>query len=191
MHVQRPRGVLKYSCRFQGELLQFPAICRTQANTLNFTFSESRSRPGQEAAAVDTWRYTWTCSSNPSIASSGSATFVADTPEGKVEAQCVYFVEQDHDGPALVFRPKQGVRDKEDRIVWHRKYFGPQIYKSATERLTRLVQQDTYRPADERIKKQIAERPTRQPEKPSGPDARDGLDKSGAKPIRPLITEEE
>lgn len=161
--VEQSPGVLKYSCRFYRELLQFPAVTRTRTDTFNFTFSEVRTKREAERDAVNSWSYTWICASNPSAVSSGSASFVVDTPQEKKTNPCVYNVEENPDGPALVFRSTGGMRDIQDQIVWHRKYFGPQIYKSAAARMDTPGLQQTYSPAEESIRELIAKWTTQEP----------------------------
>lgn len=171
LHIERPNGISKYSCRFHGDLFQFPAVVRTESSTFNFTFSESTGKRDGVPDGVNTWSYTWVCSSNPSATPAGTASLAVRDPEGEETTPCAYAVEESHDGPALIFRRKVGTRDGEDQIVWHRKFFGPQIYKSAAPRLDRPALQKTYRPADDSIRKQIAEVKEGEPNKP---DARDG-----------------
>ncbi len=171
LNIVQPQGVLKYSCRFYNGLLQFPAVTRTDARTFHFTVSEANPTSDGERDGIDTWSYTWTCSSNPSDDVTGTASRVAQTPRGRETTPCAYSVEGSDDGPALIFRHKAGTRDGKDRMVWHRKYFGPQIFEGDALRSERRFMQPTYTPADDSIKKQIPERMEREPHKP---DARDG-----------------
>jgi hypothetical protein len=172
LHIQGPNGVITHSCRFYGDLLQFPAVVRADAKTFNFTFSQAKPERAPKAEGIDTWSYTWICSSDPSQELNGKASLLAISPKGKSTVACVYTVEKHLDGPALVFKPVREEPKGEDRIVWHRKYFGPQVYNSFSPRLEgSQCPQMTYMPAAEYLKKLIE---VETKEEPNKPDAGDG-----------------
>jgi hypothetical protein len=172
LHIQQPDGVLKYSCRFHRDLLQFPAVVRLNERTFNLTFCEVHRVADSERPNIATWTYTWTCSSAPSKEPSGRAVLVAISPRGKEAIPCSYKTEKHHDGPALVFQRRGGDGQQQDRIVWHDSYYGLQLYDSASWKLKHTVGlQKTYQPAEDEIKDLIR---AKRKEKPDKPDAGDG-----------------
>jgi len=172
LHIQQPGGVLKHSCRFHRDLLQFPAVVRVNERTFNLTFSEVQRMPDSEDQKVSTWSYTWTCSAAPSEQPSGKAILVAVSPRGKQTVSCLYKTEKHGDGPSLVFQRQDGDGEQQDRIVWHRAYSGLQIYESASWKLRHMVaRQETYQPAGDELKDLVR---TQREKKPNKPDAGDG-----------------
>jgi hypothetical protein len=171
LHIQKQKGILKYSCRFYGELLQFPAIVRTNELTFNFTFSEIIKESDSEER-IDTWSYIWSCSLDPSREPSGKAVLTVVTPKGKETIACLYTTEKALDGPALAFRKDEENSKGQDLIVWTRSFYGPQIYDSFSPKLKCPGLQMTYRPADDNLKDMIKKEIKKNLNKPDANDCK-------------------
>jgi hypothetical protein len=164
LHIEEPNRTRKHSYRFDGELFKCPALIRTDARTFNMT-NTSRSGDREE-----TWSYTWSCSSNPSEKSTGTANLKVRGPEIEVVIPCAYAVEASSIGPALVFRRVNEFQNEEDRITWNqhfgfglkrdrifwnRQFIGPMTPYGRTA-IGPFPMKGTYSPADEKTLKLIA-----------------------------------
>jgi hypothetical protein len=107
LQIGQPEGVLKFSCRFYGDLLQYPAIIRLDEKTFNFTYSKVEKKHESDVEKVTTRSYTWKCASNPSLKPDGDATLTVITQDSVVSFPLTYRTESSFDGPSLVFEGKK------------------------------------------------------------------------------------
>jgi hypothetical protein len=148
MQIEKPEGTLKYSCRFHGDLLQFPALLRLDEKTFNFTFSEIWGTRSSENVKATIRSYTWVCESDPSKKPKGDATLTVALPDSEVTSHFTYRTEAEYSGPVLIFERKEDARRY--KIGWSQNYDAG-IYESDDAYLSISIQ-NTYAPADSSLK---------------------------------------